>query len=57
MSTFSHDTVKAADTRAGSECQPQGSISQENIQVTEDRCQQGDSRLSMGTESVNMAHH
>lgn len=49
MSTFSHDTVKAADTRAGSECQPQGSISQENIQVTEDRCQQGDSRLSMGT--------
>lgn len=49
MSTFSHDVVMAADARAGSECQPQGFISQENYQVTEDRCQQGDDRLSMGT--------
>lgn len=41
--------VKAADARAESECQPQGFISQENNQVTEDRCQQGDDGLSMGT--------
>lgn len=40
--------VKAADARAGSECQPQGFISRENNQVTEDRYQQGDDRLSMG---------
>ena len=47
-STFSHDMVKAADARAGSECQPQGFTSRENNQVMEDRCQQGDDRLSMG---------
>ena len=43
-STFLHDPA-----RAGSECQLQGFISRENNQVTEDRCQQGDDRLSMGT--------